>query len=119
MKNLFLIFIGGGTGSLIRYFFGKFVQVNFSGTFPYGTLAVNVAASLILGAFVGSTYKMDEPWRALVAIGFCGGFSTFSTFSNDTLQLMISGRTTEAFGNIFLNVIFCLLATYVGILITK
>jgi fluoride exporter len=119
MKNLFYIFIGGGTGSLVRYFFGKFVQANFSTTFPYGTLAVNVVASFILGAFVGSTLKIDEPWRALISIGFCGGFSTFSTFSNDTLQLMISGRTTEAFISIFLNIILCLLATYIGILIVK
>ncbi len=117
MKNLFLIFIGGGTGSLVRYFLGKFAQNNFPNTFPIGTLAVNVVASFILGIFVASSFKINEPWRALVAIGFCGGFSTFSTFSNDTLQLMLSGRTTEAFLNIFLNVIVCLLATYVGILL--
>ena len=119
MKNLFLIFIGGGTGSLVRYFLGKFIQANFPASFPIGTLAVNVTASFILGVFVGNTYKMEEPWRALIAIGFCGGFSTFSTFSNDTLQLLLSGRSTEAFGNIFLNVILCLLATYVGILLVK
>ena len=119
MKNLLYIFIGGGTGSLVRYFLGKFVESNFSSTLPIGTLVINIAASFILGSFVGSNYKIDESWRALIAIGFCGGFSTFSTFSNDTLQLMTLGRTTEAFVNIFLNVIICLLATYVGILIVK
>ncbi len=119
MKNIFLIFVGGGSGSLVRYFLGRFVQTNLPTTFPVGTLVINIAASFILGIFVGSTLKLDEPLRALIAIGFCGGFSTFSTFSNDTLQLMISGRALEAFGNIFLNVILCLLATYIGILLIK
>jgi CrcB protein len=119
MKNLLYIFLGGGTGSLVRYFLGKFVQNNLPTSFPVGTLLINIAASFILGAFVGSIYKIDEPWRALIAIGFCGGFSTFSTFSNDTLQLFFLGRTIEALSNIALNVVLCLVATYLGILLSK
>ena len=60
MKNLLYIFIGGGTGSLVRYFLGKFVEANFSSTFPVGTLVINIVASLILGSFVGSNYKIDD-----------------------------------------------------------
>ena len=119
MKNLLYIFIGGGAGSIERYFLGKAIQSAVTTSFPVGILIINILASFIVGAFIGSSYKADETWRALIAVGFCGGFSTFSTFSNDTLQLMLSGRGLEALGNILLNVSLCLLATYGGILISR
>jgi fluoride exporter len=118
MKILIYVFLGGGMGSLVRYFFGKFVHNQVATSFPLGTLAINIAASLILGIFVGK-YLQNDSLKALIAIGFCGGFSTFSTFSNDTLQLMLSGRIWESFLNVILNVTLCISATYVGILLVK
>ena len=118
MKNLIFIFFGGGAGSLARYFLGKFVHHQILTTFPIGTLIINIAASFILGIFVGK-YLQNDSLKALIAIGFCGGFSTFSAFSNDTLQLLLSGRIWESFWNVILNVTLCLSATYVGIIIGK
>jgi fluoride exporter len=122
MNQLLLIFIGGGLGSLTRFSFSKFIQENIDKTFPFGTLGVNVLASIVLGIFVGmvEVKSLTNPnYKALIAIGFCGGFSTFSTFSNDTLQLIQNNRILEALMNILLNVILCILATFVGITLAK
>jgi fluoride exporter len=122
MNQLLLIFIGGGLGSLTRFSFSKFIQENIDKTFPFGTLGVNVLASIVLGIFVGmvEVKSLTNPnFKALIAIGFCGGFSTFSTFSNDTLQLIQNNRILEALMNILLNVILCILATFGGITLAK
>lgn len=122
MNQLLLIFIGGGLGSLARFSLSKFIQENLDKIFPFGTLGVNVLASIILGIFVGMVEMktLTNPnYKALIAIGFCGGFSTFSTFSNDTLQLIQSNRILEALTNILLNVILSILATFAGITLSK
>lgn len=122
MNQLLLIFIGGGLGSLTRFSLGKFIQENIDKTFPFGTLGVNILASIILGIFVGmvEVKSLTNPnYKSLIAIGFCGGFSTFSTFSNDTLQLIQNNRMLEAIMNILLNVILCILATFGGIALAK
>ena len=122
MNQLLLIFIGGGLGSLIRFSLSEFIQENINKTFPFGTLGVNILASIVLGIFVGmveSKSLTNSNYKALIAIGFCGGFSTFSTFSNDTLQLIQNNRMLEALTNILLNVILCILATFGGITLVK
>jgi len=114
--------VGGGFGSLTRFLLSKFIQENIDKTFPLGTLGVNIVASIILGIFVGmvEVKSLTNPnYKALIAIGFCGGFSTFSTFSNDTLQLIQNNRILEASMNILLNVILCILATFGGITLAK
>lgn len=120
MNPLVLIFVGGGLGSLARYALSRTVQANQVLDFPAGTLVVNAVASLLLGAFIG--YESRYPSStgvALVAIGFCGGFSTFSTFSNDTMQLLLNNRIADALLNVALNVVVCLGATFLGILSGK
>jgi fluoride exporter len=121
MNQAILIFIGGGLGSLARFFVGKNMPNTLFYTFPIATLIVNVAASFILGIFIGQeiSAKLDFNYRALIAIGFCGGFSTFSTFSADTLQLLQANRYYEALMNLLLNVVLCILATFVGIYLIK
>ncbi len=122
MNQLLLIFIGGGLGSLTRFWLGKFIQENIAKPFPFSTLGVNVLASIILGIFVGmvEVKSLTNPnYKALIAIGFCGGFSTFSTFSNDTLQLLQNNRILEALMNILLNVTLCILATFGGMMLGK
>lgn len=121
MNPVLFIFLGGGLGSLVRYGLGKLVQHQFVSNFPYGTLAVNVTASLVLGAFVGLelSKNLSPSFRAFIAIGFCGGFSTFSTFANDTLQLIQANRYTEAMFNVLLNVSICIIATFGGIWVMK
>ena len=122
MNQSLLIFIGGGLGSLTRFSLSKFIQEHIDKTFPFGTLSVNVLASIILGIFVGlveAKSLTNLNYKALIAIGFCGGFSTFSTFSNDTLELIQNNRILEALTNILLNVILCILATFGGLTLAK
>ncbi|KAA6440162.1 fluoride efflux transporter CrcB [Dyadobacter flavalbus] len=122
MKHLILVFIGGGLGSLARYGTGKASSV-WPSNFPYGTLTANILACLILGVFTGwaafRTPDSAATYRAFIAVGFCGGFSTFSTFSNDTIQLMAANRWTDAVFNIFASLISCFCATVLGMWLGK
>jgi len=117
-----LVFAGGGLGSLLRYQLGRFINQTYLPTFPFATLVINIVASFILGCVLGylaGQENQNQPLKFLLAVGFCGGFSTFSTFSYETLTLFRQGQITIAFGNILLNVVLCLAATYLGLLLTK
>lgn len=119
MKSALLVFMGGGSGSVVRYAIGRFIPATLAGSlFPVSILVVNVAASAILGAVVGYglSRALNDDVRLLVGVGFCGGLSTFSSFSNDTLILLQHGRTGVALLNISLNVSLCLLASFGGLL---
>lgn len=122
MNNLILIFLGGGLGSLARFGVGKALS-EWSVSVPYGTLVANVLACVILGFFTGVVaLRLSDtvlPYRAFLAVGFCGGFSTFSTFSNETLLMLLNNRWGDAFFNIILNVVLCLTASLVGLWLGK
>jgi fluoride exporter len=120
MKAYLLVFMGGGAGSLLRYLAGRFVPATLTGSpFPNAILLVNVAASALLGVVVGWALSRTtgEDIRLLVGVGFCGGLSTFSSFSYDTVVLLQNGRTGAAFLNISLNVVLCLLASAGGLVL--
>ncbi|MCH2198926.1 MAG: fluoride efflux transporter CrcB [Flavobacteriales bacterium] len=109
MPNLLAVFIGGGIGSVLRYLIGK-GTVNIIGDFPVGTLIANVCATAILAfalSFWGNGDSAPSWLSALVIAGFCGGFSTFSTFSVDTVKLYTSGHTGLALANVLISVIGC------------
>jgi CrcB protein len=106
--NWIYVFIGGGIGSLARYGVGlltsKFTGINF----PIGTLVSNVVACVILGIVLYSFSEklIHHSWvQPLVIVGICGGFSTFSTFSNETLQLMANGNYSIAITNVFISLL--------------
>ena len=119
---MILVFVGGGLGSLARYGVGK-AFVKWSSVFPFGTLTANILACLILGFFTGwAALKPSDDignYRAFVAIGFCGGFSTFSTFSNETILLIQNNRFGDAALNTCLSLILCFGATLIGIWLGK
>ena len=122
MNQLLLIFIGGGLGSLCRYFLSRALQSSFVTTLPLGTLASNVLASFVVGLFFGyEAFRSpgNPAWRLLIVVGFCGGFSTFSTFSNETLTLLKTGQYGWGLTNILISVILCLGATFLGLLCFK
>ena len=117
MKAALLIFAGGGLGSVVRYLLGKWVTGLHQLNFPLGTLVVNVVACFILGAIVGlSDHRqlLSADSRLFWAIGFCGGFSTFSTFSYETLALLQQPAVGSGLLYILASVVLCLGATVLG-----
>ena len=94
-----LVFLGSGLGGCLRLFTSEFAARNFGLNYPFGTFLSNLVACLFLGLVLGwfeSTRLLDERFRWFLAAGICGGYSTFSTFSNETLQLFLNQKYTEA-----------------------
>lgn len=116
---ILLVMLGGAMGSAARYLVTHFFSglLNHHG-FPLGTLLVNVTGSLIVGYVlaspVASIPSMDDRWRLLAATGFCGGFTTFSTFSFETMAYVQSGRFLLMALNVGLNNILSLCAVVIG-----
>lgn len=109
--TLLAIFIGGGLGSVSRYAISHWVMRLTDSRFPWGTLSVNVLACVVLGFIwwmIGKDISRQPGWVAFGIIGFCGGFSTFSTFGFETLRLMRDGLFLYAGLNIVLSVVACL-----------
>lgn len=112
--HLLYVAVGGALGAVARALISLWLRNGF----PWATLTVNVTGSLIIGVVLGyMTLKTETPHaiRFLFATGFCGAFTTFSTFSYETLALLEQQRWTAGLGNIALNVLLCLTATWLGI----
>ncbi len=110
--------LGGAVGAATRYLLSGWVQNTAGGIFPLGTLAVNVAGSFLIGIVLHlATGRVG--WsleaRLLLTTGFCGGLTTFSTFSHETLAMLEDQQWVAAGGNTLLNVLVCLAATYLGL----
>jgi CrcB protein len=116
MNAAIAIFVGGGLGSLLRYGVSKVSISIFSSSFPFGTLISNCVSCLVLGIFLGFvTIRPDaNQYRYLIAVGFCGGFSTFSSFSAETLELIRHGSLIYAGLNIAFNIVVCILTIGIG-----
>lgn len=118
MKNLIFIFIGGGLGSIVRYSLGKWVDHFHQYAFPLGTLVVNMVACFVLGLVIGladSRQLMSTSAKLFWTVGFCGGFSTFSTFSGETMVLVQTGLSLNAIAYVVFSLGLCIGATYVGV----
>lgn len=117
MKNILLVAFGGGLGSVARYLLSLYIVKNSNGTFPLATLVVNVIGCLLIGLLFGLAERsgfLSAELRLLLAVGFCGGFTTFSTFSNETFELMRGGQVYSALFYILLSVLFGFFAVMLG-----
>ena len=115
-----MVFIGGGLGSLCRFGIAKAVAP-YQPIFPYSTLLANILSCIVLGFLVQLTTnaQLSQPYKWLLVVGFCGGFSTFSTFSNETFQLFQNEYILYGLTNIFGSILVCLLAIYIGLQLGK
>lgn len=111
-----LIAVGGAAGSLLRYLVGGAVQRTSAGGFPVGTMFVNVSGCFLIGILLRQFLNMQlsPELRAFLIVGFCGGFTTFSTFSAETVGLIEGGEYGRATGYVILSVGLCILATLAG-----
>jgi CrcB protein len=119
MIGYFWIGVGGAVGSIARAWLALAVARVTGPQFPWGTILINIIGSFVIGFFgsltaSGSRFAASANIRAFVMIGLCGGFTTFSSFSLQTLELLRDGSVTQALGNIGLSVALCLLAVAVG-----
>ncbi|MBS1487628.1 MAG: fluoride efflux transporter CrcB [Bacteroidetes bacterium] len=115
--DIVIVFVGGGAGSIVRFVLGKWVNDLHTHHFPFGTLTVNVVACLVLGYVIGVAdhrQLISPAARLFWAVGFCGGFSTFSTFSAETLALIQNGFHFSTLVYIFSSLLLCLAATFGG-----
>lgn len=111
-----LVFLGGGLGSVCRYGITLWLQP-FVLRFPLATLIANALACLVLGFLTGLQLRSGLPaqHRLLLATGFCGGFSTFSTFTAETWQLAQNGQPAAALGNVLASLAACFVCLFAGI----
>ncbi len=117
MKALLYIALGGAFGSVARYLLAKAVQHQWPGAFPWGTMTVNLVGCLLIGLLYGLFEKheiMSPEIRLLLTVGLCGGFTTFSTFMNESLALIRGGDLFLSVLYIASSVTLGLLAVYLG-----
>lgn len=116
MRNFIYIFIGGGLGSISRYFLSNYAQkLGNLGAFPLGTFVVNFIGCFLIGVFSSLFIKEDNSLKFLLITGFCGGFTTFSTFSAENFSLWQSGNYGVLLLYILLSVILGFLGVFSGV----
>ena len=122
MKIPLIVFLGGGIGSVCRYFANRWIVGIAVTSFPYGTFVVNIVGCFLIGFLVFITEKANlasAELRLLLVTGFCGGFTTFSSFSYENIQLLTTHQTLNFLLYTLGSVALGLLATYMGMLLAK
>lgn len=118
IKNLLLAGLGGGIGTMARYACQRWVSQSFFSHFPWGTFAVNIIGCFAIGVFWAISFKSfasNEHWKIFLMTGICGGFTTFSAFTLEGVQLLKSDRLGLFFIYATSSVLLGLAATYLGI----
>jgi fluoride exporter len=121
-KNIIIIGIGGALGSISRYLSTMFIHRFLPVSFPYGTFLVNITGCFLIGLFFGLSEKgsmLSTEWRLFLTVGFCGGFTTFSTFANDNLALLRDSAFFYFSVYTGLSVALGLLAAFLGNMLIK
>ncbi len=122
IKTLLLVGTGGFIGSISRFLASRYMQTNFPSAFPFGTFFVNITGCFLIGLIYGLSERsalFSPGWKMFLTVGFCGGFTTFSTFANENLAMLRDGDFFRFFLYIGLSVFLGIAATFFGVLITK
>jgi len=122
LKNILLIGSGGFVGSVLRYLSQQYLQRFFDTTFPIGTMTVNILGCFIIGIIYGLSERgniLTPEMRMLLAVGFCGGFTTFSSFAYESLTLLKGGGLFHLSIYLGASVAFGFVATYLGMIAVK
>jgi CrcB protein len=121
MKEFILVFIGGGTGSIARFLVGK-AYSSWNPGFPLATLTSNFLSCVVFGLVLMlgvEKTNLTYPFKLLLITGFCGGFSTYSAFTFETVDLFKNGQNVMAFSNIILNFAISVGGLYLGMMASK
>ena len=122
MKDFLAISVAAIVGANLRYLLSRLAALELGSVFPYGTLFINVVGSLIVGFFVIWTTErvlIDPRWRLIVVIGFCGSFTTFSSYAFETMAYFEQGQWGLMFANILGNNILCLGGALAGMALAR
>lgn len=123
MQAYLLVAVGAAIGGVARYAVSSLIGRMWTGSFPLATLTVNIVGSLLMGLLVGALARFMPAWQAearlFAAVGVLGGFTTFSSFSLDTIVLIERGELPLAILYVALSVVVCVIGLYLGLLITR
>ena len=122
MKDFLAISVAAVVGANLRYLLSRFAARELGSVFPYGTLAINIVGSFIVGFFIIWTTEraLVEPrWRLLVVVGFCGSFTTFSSYAFETMAYFEQGQWALMLANIFSNNLLCLAGALAGMAVAR
>ena len=122
LKDFLAISIAAVVGANLRYVMSRFAAREFGPVFPYGTLVINIVGSFIVGLFVIWTTErvlVDPRWRLLVVVGFCGSFTTFSSYAFESMSLFEQGQWGLMLINIFSNNLLCLAGALAGMAVAR
>lgn len=119
MRLYLLVALGGALGTVLRFSLSEVAQRWWGDGFPWATLIINVSGSLLIGFIYtattpGGRWPLEGAWRQMAMLGFCGGFTTFSAFSLQTLELVRRDLLGRAAANVVASVVVCLTAVWVG-----
>jgi fluoride exporter len=122
LKDFLAISVAAILGANLRYVISRVAAKEFGPVFPYGTLIINIVGSFIVGLFVIWTTErvlVDPRWRLLVVVGFCGSFTTFSSYAFESMSLFERGQWGLMLANVFANNLLCLAGALAGMAVAR
>jgi len=122
LRTIFIVGTGGFIGSVMRYLVQYFIDKGMNSSFPMGTLIANIAGSFIIGIVFALAQKsnlLNSEWRIFLAVGLCGGFTTFSSFAYNNFIMIEEQSYFQLFLNVGGSLIFGILAVYLGIILVR